>query len=235
MHLLYLEFLSSALMVEAVQSLTDAAKQYLVCRYKDITGFQEEETALPLAGIEVVLSGCLLHAVVGILTARGGMISHAAVIACEWGKCYVSGCSEICVNDIEKVIIVGNKVIKEDDWISLNGSTGKMILGKQALVPLIRHLKVMNFASDERIKVVRKLIMAPAESSSHTTFFFNSHESIKFEVKKFSFLHKMIFERHEKYVYLRLVEAIISNNVQRDDKTRTGTLSKSGCQMRFNL
>ena len=86
------------------------------------------------------------------------MISHAAVIACEWGKCCVSGCSEICVNDIEKLIIVGNKVIKEDDWISLNGSTCKVILGKQALVPLalsgdletfmfwadqIQHLKVM--------------------------------------------------------------------------------------------
>ena len=60
-------------------------------------------------------------------------------------------------------------------------------------------------------------------------------ESIKFEVKKFYFLHKIIFERHEEYIYLSLVEDIISNDVQRDDKTGTGTLSKSGCQMRFNL
>ncbi|RVX12119.1 Bifunctional dihydrofolate reductase-thymidylate synthase [Vitis vinifera] len=55
-------------------------------------------------------------------------------------------------------------------------------------------------------------------------------ESIKFEVKKFSFLPKMIFERHEEYIYLRLVEDIISNGVQRDDRTGTGTLSKFGCQ-----
>ena len=56
-------------------------------------------------------------------------------------------------------------------------------------------------------------------------------ESIKFEVKKFSFLPKMIFERHEEYIYLRLVEDIISNGVQRDDRTGTGTLSKFGCQV----
>ncbi|RVW22922.1 Bifunctional dihydrofolate reductase-thymidylate synthase [Vitis vinifera] len=58
-------------------------------------------------------------------------------------------------------------------------------------------------------------------------------ESIKFEVKKFSFLPKMIFERHEEYMYLRLVEDIISNGVQKDDRTGTGTLSKFGCQEVF--
>ena len=56
-------------------------------------------------------------------------------------------------------------------------------------------------------------------------------ESIKFEVKKFSFLPKMIFERHEEYMYLRLVEDIISNGVQKDDRTGTGTSSKFGCQV----
>ncbi|GMH00450.1 hypothetical protein Nepgr_002289 [Nepenthes gracilis] len=54
--LLYLELPSSVLMAEAVQPLTDAAKQYLVDRYKDITKFQDEITALPIAGIEAVLS-----------------------------------------------------------------------------------------------------------------------------------------------------------------------------------
>ncbi|XP_043717766.1 BTB/POZ domain-containing protein POB1-like isoform X2 [Telopea speciosissima] len=54
--LLYLELPSSVLMAEAVQPLTDAAKQYLAARYKDITKFQEEVLSLPLAGIEAVLS-----------------------------------------------------------------------------------------------------------------------------------------------------------------------------------
>ncbi|TYI61609.1 hypothetical protein E1A91_D10G184900v1 [Gossypium mustelinum] len=146
-----------------------------------------------------------MHAAAGILTARGGMTSHAAVVARGWGKCCVSGCSDIIVNDAEKVLIVGDVVIQEGEWLSLNGSTGEVILGKQPLSPpalsgdletfmswadQVRRLKVMAnadtpedaltarnngaqgiglcrtehmfFASDERIKAVRKMIMAVA-------------------------------------------------------------------------
>lgn len=144
-----------------------------------------------------------MHAAAGILTARGGMTSHAAVVARGWGKCCVSGCSDIRVNDAEKVLLIGDNVLNEGEWISLNGSTGEVILGKQPLSPPalsseleifmswadeIRRIKVMAnadtpedaltarkngaqgiglcrtehmfFASDERIKAVRKMIMA---------------------------------------------------------------------------
>ncbi|KAI5415890.1 hypothetical protein KIW84_041069 [Lathyrus oleraceus] len=144
-----------------------------------------------------------MHSAVGILTARGGMTSHAAVVARGWGKCCVSGCTSIKVNDEEKVVVIGDNKISEGEWISLNGCTGEVILGKQPLAPPalsddletfmswadeIRNLKVfanadspedaiaarkngaegiglcrtehMFFASDERIKAVRKMIMA---------------------------------------------------------------------------
>ncbi|XP_077240614.1 pyruvate orthophosphate dikinase isoform X2 [Tasmannia lanceolata] len=144
-----------------------------------------------------------MHAATGILTARGGMTSHAAVVARGWGKCCVSGCSDIRVNDSDKVVVIGENVLREGEWLSLNGSTGEVILGKQQLSPPalsgdlgtfmswvdeVRQLKVMAnadtpddaltardngaqgiglcrtehmfFASDDRIKAVRQMIMA---------------------------------------------------------------------------
>ena len=62
----------------------------------------------------------------GILTVRGGMTSHAAVVARGMGTCCVSGCSEIKMHADEKYFILGGKEYHEGDWISLDGSTGKV-------------------------------------------------------------------------------------------------------------
>ena len=66
----------------------------------------------------------------GILTARGGMTSHAAVVARGMGKCCVSGAGEIKVDYKERTVEMGGKVYKEGDWISLNGSTGDVYDGQ---------------------------------------------------------------------------------------------------------
>ena len=65
----------------------------------------------------------------GILTARGGMTSHAAVVARGMGKCCVSGAGEIVVDYKARTVQMGGKTFKEGDWISLNGSTGDVYEG----------------------------------------------------------------------------------------------------------
>jgi pyruvate,orthophosphate dikinase len=70
----------------------------------------------------------------GILTARGGMTSHAAVVARGMGKCCVSGAGAIRVDYKTRVMNVDSKSLKEGDWISLNGTTGEVYLGQIATV-----------------------------------------------------------------------------------------------------
>lgn len=66
----------------------------------------------------------------GILTTRGGMTSHAAVVARGMGKCCVSGCSNVEISYAKKVFKVGGITVNEGDYVSLNGSTGEVMLGK---------------------------------------------------------------------------------------------------------
>jgi pyruvate,orthophosphate dikinase len=101
----------------------------------------------------------------GILTARGGMTSHAAVVARGMGKCCVSGCGEIDINYAKREFRVQGKVIKQGDYISLNGSTGEVMLGT---VPTVKAALSGNFGtimkwSDE----VRKLNVRANADTPH--------------------------------------------------------------------
>ncbi len=71
-----------------------------------------------------------MHAANGILTARGGMTSHAAVVARGMGKCCVSGAGSIKIDYKERKMVADGVEFKEGDWISLNGSTGHVYKGK---------------------------------------------------------------------------------------------------------
>jgi len=70
----------------------------------------------------------------GILTAKGGMTSHAAVVARQIGKTCVAGCDTIDVDETTNRFMAGGKVVREGDFISLNGTTGEVILGKAPLI-----------------------------------------------------------------------------------------------------
>ena len=66
----------------------------------------------------------------GILTSRGGMTSHAAVVARGMGKCCIAGCSEAIVDEETKTLRVNGQVVKEGDYISLDGTTGNVYMGE---------------------------------------------------------------------------------------------------------
>ncbi len=76
-----------------------------------------------------------MNAAEGILTSRGGMTSHAAVVARGWGKPCVVGCGDIVINYKTKSMTDGKQTIKQGDWVSINGTTGEVILGQLPLTP----------------------------------------------------------------------------------------------------
>ncbi len=104
----------------------------------------------------------------GILTARGGMTSHAAVVGRGMGKCCVVGCGDITVKEDEKKFIAKDGVeVKEGDWISLNGSTGEVYLGKAKLIePEIagEFRTLMSWADKIRVLGVRTNADTPHDS-----------------------------------------------------------------------
>ena len=74
-----------------------------------------------------------MHYSDGILTSRGGLTSHAALVARGWGKSCVVGCQTLHINNNQRSGSLGDIKIKEGDWITLNGSTGEIFLGKMSL------------------------------------------------------------------------------------------------------
>ena len=74
-----------------------------------------------------------MHYSEGILTSRGGLTSHAALVARGWGKSCVVGCQTLQIHNNQRSGSIGGIKIKEGDWITLNGSTGEIFLGKMSL------------------------------------------------------------------------------------------------------
>ncbi|HSC54441.1 MAG TPA: pyruvate, phosphate dikinase, partial [Phnomibacter sp.] len=95
-----------------------------------------------------------MHKAQAILTTKGGMTSHAALVARGWGKCCIVGCGDIEIHADAKNFIASNgKVIKEGDWISLNGTKGTVYDGS---LPLVDIDIEKNHAYNELMKLVDK-------------------------------------------------------------------------------
>lgn len=109
----------------------------------------------------------------GILTARGGMTSHAAVVARGMGKCCVAGCSALNVDEEKKTVEVDGKVFKEGDKISLDGSTGTVYEGEIKTVQpelLGDFATIMQWADDARKLKVRANADNPRDAKQAVEF-----------------------------------------------------------------
>ena len=109
----------------------------------------------------------------GILTARGGMTSHAAVVARGMGKCCVAGCGEIKVDEIAKEVRKDDLVLKEGDSISLDGSTGIVYLGEVAKTEVSmtgNFEKLMNWVDEVRDMKVRTNADNPRDAKAAVDF-----------------------------------------------------------------
>lgn len=76
-----------------------------------------------------------MHAAEAILTAKGGMTSHAALVARGWGKCCIVGCSALNIDPKRKEVHVAGRTVREGDWITLNGTKGRVYEGNLRLLP----------------------------------------------------------------------------------------------------
>ena len=108
-----------------------------------------------------------MHAAEAILTSKGGMTSHAALVARGWGKCCIVGCSDLHINLEEKEVEIGGQIFKEGDWVTLNGTSGNIYKGQLPLTPADpdthKEYKVLMEWADE----IRKMkIRTNAESPS---------------------------------------------------------------------
>ena len=111
---------------QIVFTAEEAVKQHNSGAYKSVILVRGETTPEDIAGMEVAD---------GILTSRGGMTSHAAVVTRGMGKCCVAGAGDCTVDEAKKELRVKGKTFKQGDYLSLDGTTGRVIAGKLKTLP----------------------------------------------------------------------------------------------------
>ncbi len=114
-----------------------------------------------------------MYAAEGILTARGGMTSHAAVVARGMGACCVAGCQELIVNEAEKTLVINGKTYTADDYISIDGSTGNIYGEKISTVSATvsgEFATIMKWADHRRALKIRTNADTPNDARQAVEF-----------------------------------------------------------------
>ncbi|NUP06920.1 MAG: pyruvate, phosphate dikinase [Polyangiaceae bacterium] len=151
-----------------------AAVGRLVFHAEDAEAWKERGEKVVLARVETSPEDVAgMHAAEGILTSRGGMTSHAAVVARGWGKPCVAGCHEIYIDYAAKTLRADSTTLKEGDYISLNGTTGEVISGAEKLTDALvsddfRHF--MTWVDAARILRVRTNADTPRDAEVARAF-----------------------------------------------------------------
>ncbi len=116
-----------------------------------------------------------MHAAEAILTAKGGMTSHAALVARGWGKCCIVGCGALQIDLAKREIHVNGIELKEGDWITMNGTIGKIYEGQLNLIPSdpekhYEYKSLMKWADEVRTLKIRTNADSPDDASQARTF-----------------------------------------------------------------
>ena len=116
-----------------------------------------------------------MHAAEAILTSKGGMTSHAALVARGWGKCCIVGCSDLHINLREKEVQIGDQIFKEGDWITMNGTSGNIYEGMLPLIPAdpdthLEYKVLMTWADEIRKLKIRTNAESPSDAAQAIKF-----------------------------------------------------------------
>lgn len=116
-----------------------------------------------------------MHVAEAILTAKGGMTSHAALVARGWGKCCIVGCGALNIDVKAKKVSANGHILKEGDWISINGTVGKVYEGRVPVLPAQpernkNYAKLMSWADKVRQINVRTNAESPADAEQALKF-----------------------------------------------------------------
>ncbi|MCD5391136.1 pyruvate, phosphate dikinase [candidate division NPL-UPA2 bacterium] len=116
-----------------------------------------------------------MHAAEAILTATGGMTSHAALVARGWGKCCIVGCTDMNIDMAKRQLEVNGEVLKEGDWITLNGTRGLVYKGILPLLPAdpqrnLAYKTLMGWADEVRTLGIRTNADTPQDARMARNF-----------------------------------------------------------------